>query len=357
MISIVQILKLAAEKKASDVHLTANSPPILRVNGSIFRVNNPPLNSEQVKNLCYALISDEQKSRFESEKYLDFSFFVKNLARFRGALFYQKASVAGVFRLLNFSAPRLEDLDLPPSVQDVIHYPYGLVLITGPTGSGKSTTLAACISSINKLRRGHILTIEDPIEIIHHHNSCIVNQRELGVDCRSFGEALKSALRVDPDICLVGEMRDRETIEATLKLAETGHLVFSTLHTNTAPKSIDRILGVFDLSDRDMIQNQLSTVLQAVVSQRLVPTEQGGRQVVAEVLLVNPAVRNLIREGKVYQIYSVMQTNREQGMMTMNAHLTDLVSAGTVSQKEAFKVSPEKEELYQLFKKRRLLAA
>ena len=355
-VSIVQILKLAAEKKASDVHLTANSPPVLRVDGSIFRVNSPQLSSEEVKNLCYSLISDEQKARFESEKYLDFSFFVKNLARFRGALFYQKASVAGVFRLLNYAPPDLDDLSLPPSIKEFIHYPHGLVLITGPTGSGKSTTLAACIGSINKLRRGHILTIEDPIEIIHQHNSCIVNQRELGVDCRSFGEALKSALRVDPDVCLVGEMRDKVTIEATLKLAETGHLVFSTLHTNTAPKSIDRILGVFDLSDREMIQNQLSTVLQAVVSQRLVPSEQGGRQVVTEILLVNPAVRNLIREGKIFQIYSVMQTNRELGMLTMNAHLVDLVSAGTVTLKEAFKVSAEKEELYQLFKKRKLVA-
>ena len=354
MITMVQILKLAAAKGASDIHLTANSPPVLRVNGSIFKVNSPPLTSEQAKNLCYSLISDEQKSIFESEKSLDFSFFVKNLARFRGSLFYQKSSVAGVFRLLNNLAANIQDLGLPPSIVDVINYPNGLVLVTGPTGSGKSTTLAAFIDAINESRRSHILTIEDPIEIIHQHKNCIVNQREIGVDCRNFSEGLKNALRSDPDICLVGEMRDKETIESTLKLAETGHLVFSTLHTNTASKSIDRIVGAFNLNDREMIQNQLSTVLQAVISQRLVASVQGGRKVVTEILIVNPAIRNLIRENKIFQIYSIMQTNSEQGMTTMNNSLANLVQRGEITAKEAFRTTSEREELYQLLKKRKL---
>ena len=253
---------------------------------------------------------------------------MKNLARFRGSLFYQKSSVSGVFRLLNNTAPDVKSLGLPPAVEDVINYPHGLVLVTGPTGSGKSTTLAAFIDAINEKRRAHILTIEDPIEIVHQHKNCIVNQREIGVDCRNFSDGLKNALRSDPDICLVGEMRDKETIEATLKLAETGHLVFSTLHTNTAPKSIDRIVGVFNPDDRDMIQNQLSTVLQAVISQRLVMAIDGGRRVVTEIMIANSAIRNLIREGKIFQIYSAMQTGIDQGMTTMNNSLIELVQKG-----------------------------
>ncbi len=354
MISMLQILKLAKAKNASDIHLTANSPPILRVNGSIFKVNSPALTSEEVKNLCYSLISDEQKSSFESEKNLDFSFFVRNLSRFRGSLFYQKSTVVGVFRVLNSVAPDLTSLGLSPSIEDIVNYPSGLVLVTGPTGSGKSTTLAAFINVINENRRSHILTIEDPIEIIHQHKNCIINQREIGVDCRNFSEGLKNALRSDPDVCLVGEMRDKETIESTLKLAETGHLVFSTLHTNTAPKSVDRIVSVFNTEDREMIQNQLSTVLQAVISQQLVPSVDGGRRVVTEVMIVNPAIRNLIREGRIFQIYSVIQTSFDQGMMTMNNSLIDLIKKGEITIKEAFKVTSEREELHQLLKKTKL---
>ncbi len=351
---MVQILKLAADKEASDVHLTANSPPMLRVNGSIFKVNSPPLTSEQVQHLCYSLISDEQKSIFESEKNLDFSFFVRNLARFRGTLFYQKSSVAGVFRLLNSMAPDITKLGLPLTVEEFTNYPNGLVLVTGPTGSGKSTTLAALVNAINERRRAHILTIEDPIEIIHQHKNCIVNQREIGVDCRNFSEGLRNALRSDPDVCLVGEMRDQETIESTLKLAETGHLVFSSLHTNTAPKSIDRIVGIFNPDDREIVQNQLSTVLQAIISQRLVPSVNGGRRVVTEVMIASPAIRNLIREGKIFQIYSVMQTSFSQGMTTMNNSLVQLVQKGEITAKEAFNVTSEREELYKLLKKRNL---
>ena len=356
MASILDIFKLAQDKKASDIHITTGSPPILRINGELFKLDTEPLNSEQTKALCYSLISDEQKARFEEEKNLDFSFFVKNISRFRGALYFQKAAVAGAFRLLQVSPPEVGHLGLPPSVERIINYPNGLVLVTGPTGSGKSTTLAACINSINETRRGHILTLEDPIEIIHSHKKCIINQREMGVDCHSFSDGMRSALRVDPDICLVGEMRDTETIELSLTLAETGHLVFSTLHTNSAAKTIDRIVSSFPSTDRPMISNQLSTVLQAVISQRLIKSKDGGRKIVAEIMFANSAIRNLIREGKIFQIYSVIQTNYNEGMTTMNNSLLKLIKRGEIDSKEAFNISSEKEELYQLLKKQKLAA-
>jgi len=354
MITMLEILKLAHSKKASDIHITTGSPPVLRINGELFKLETEPLNSEQTKTMCYSLISDKQKARFENERSLDFSFFVKNLTRFRGTLFFQKTAVVGTFRILHISPPEVGDLGLPPSVEKIIHYPNGLVLVTGPTGSGKSTTLAAAINALNENRRGHILTIEDPIEIIHPHKNCIVNQREIGVDCHSFANGMKTALRADPDICLVGEMRDPETIELSLKLAETGHLVFSTLHTNSAAKTIDRIVSSFSASDRAMICNQLSTVLQAVISQRLIKGKKGGRQVVAEVMFVNPAIRNLIREGKVFQSYSVIQTNYDEGMSTMNNSLLQLIQTGEIKAADAFNVSSEKEELYQILKKQRI---
>ena len=345
---MLQILKLGVAKNASDIHITADSPPVLRVDGHLFRMNIPPLNFEQTKEMAYSIISDEQKARFESERNLDFSFFVKNLARFRGTLFFQKGSVAVTLRILNFAPKTLEEIDPHPSLFNLLDFPNGLVLVTGPTGSGKSTTLSAFINHINETRRSHILTIEDPIEIIHEHKNSIVNQREVGSDCFTFADGLKSAMRADPDICLIGEMRDRETIESTLKLAETGHLVFSTLHTNSAIKSIDRIAGVFSLEDREQILAQLSTVLQAVISQKLVESTQGGRVLATEVLLATPAVRNLIRENKAHQIYNAMQTGTEQGMLTMNTHLAELVSQGLVSPKEALSVTAKSEELKEL---------
>lgn len=353
---MLQILKLAVVKNASDIHITADSPPVLRVDGQLFKTNTPKLNFEQTKDFCYSIVSDEQKAQFETEKRLDFSFFVKNLARFRGSLFLQKGSVSAAIRVLNFEVKSLEDIKPHPAMLNILDYPNGLVLVTGPTGSGKSTTLAALIDRINETRRAHILTIEDPIEIIHEHKNCLVNQREVGSDCRSFVEGLKSAMRSDPDICLIGEMRDKDTIDATLKLAETGHLVFSTLHTNTAPKSIDRIAGAFNLEDRQQILTQLSTVLRAVVSQRLVESVNGGRVLASEILIATPAVRNLIRENKIFQIYSAMQTSVEHGMVTMNRHLVELVKQEQISAKEAFKVSTESEELHRLLKQDNLLA-
>lgn len=351
MVSILEVLKLAHKQNASDIHITTGSPPVLRIDGNLYPLDTDSLDSEQTKTMCYSLISDEQKAKFENEKSLDFSFFIKNLSRFRGTLFFQKTSVVGTFRILQATAPDVGNLGLPPSLEHTIHYPNGLVLVTGPTGSGKSTTLAAIVNAINETRRGHILTLEDPIEIVHSHKNCIVNQREIGVDCHSFKDGMRNALRVDPDICLVGEMRDPETIELSLKLAETGHLVFSTLHTNSSAKTIDRIVSSFPPSDREMVCNQLSTVLQAVISQRLIKARSGGRRVAAEVMFANPAIKNLIREGKVFQIYSVIQTNYSEGMTTMNNSLVKLVQNNEIDPKAAFDVSAEREELYQLLKK------
>ena len=353
MISIMQILKLACNKEASDIHLTSGSSPVLRVNGELVKVNTDPLTSEQVKELCYSLISDEQKAAFEENKSLDFSFFVKGLSRFRGALMFQKASVAGTFRLLNNVIPDIRSLGLPEQLDSLVTYPYGLVLITGPTGSGKTTTISSCINKINTEYRKHILTIEDPIEIVYEHKNSIINQREIGVDCDSFSEGLRTAMRVDPDICLVGEMRDKETIESVLKLAETGHLLFSTLHTNTAAKSIDRILSAFHAEERGMVQNQLSTVLQAIVSQRLLPSKNGGRKAVTEILFANPAVRNLIREDKIFQLYNVMQTSYKEGMMTMNHALAEVILNDEVEMKDAFEASPDKDELYNILNQKK----
>ena len=354
MISVLDVLKLACDKKASDVHITVGSPPVIRLDGELFKLDTEVLSSEDTKSMCYSLISDEQKAKFENERHLDFSFYVKGLNRFRGALFYQKTSVSGTFRLLVNKPPDIKELSLPPSIENTIYYPFGLVLVTGPTGSGKSTTLAAIIDAINETRRGHILTLEDPIEIVHTHKKCLVNQREIGVDCLSFADGMKNALRADPDICLVGEMRDIETIELALRLAETGHLVFSTLHTNSAGKTINRIVSAFPSSERDVICNQLSDVLQAVISQRLLRTKTGGRRVATEILFTNPAIRNLIRENKLFQIYSVIQTNFNEGMSTMNHSLLKLIEEGVIDAQSAFNISDEKEELYQLLKKKKL---
>lgn len=354
MISLLEVLKLAHTQNASDVHITAESPPVLRINGQIFKLDTEPLTAEQAKVMCYSLISDEQKAVFEEKKNLDFSFFVKNLARFRGSLFFQKTTVCGTFKMLQISPPQIQNLNLPPAVETITRYPFGLVLVTGPTGSGKSTTLAAAINAINENRRGHILTLEDPIEIVHTHKNCIVNQREVGVDCHSFADGMRNALRSDPDVCLIGEMRDPETIELGLKLAETGHLVFSTLHTNTAAKTIDRIVSSFPSGDRQMILNHLSTVLQAVVSQRIIRSKDGNCRVVAEIMFANPAIRNLIREGKIFQIYSVIQTNQTDGMTTMNNSLVRLIKRNLINKKDAFEISPEKEELYQILKQKRI---
>lgn len=345
MINMVQLLKTAVSQQASDLHILTESPPILRIHGSITRIDHPPLKEQDTKNLCFSVITDAQKAVFEQDKALDFSFGLGKDYRFRGHLFFQKGAVSGSFRLIPSDIPSIESLGLPPSILRLSQYPYGVVLITGPTGSGKSTTLATLIKQINYERRSHIITIEDPIEYIHEHNNCIITQKELGHDICSFGNGLKAALREDPDVCLVGEMRDKETIANVLHTAETGHLVLSTLHTNTAFDSIERIVGVFNGDEKALIRNQLSQSLQAVVCQRLLPSIEGKRVLCYEVMYATVGIRNLIREGKQHQIYSQMQNQSEVGMVTFNKCLYQLVRANKISIETAMEVTAYPQEL------------
>ncbi|MBI2898031.1 MAG: type IV pilus twitching motility protein PilT [Deltaproteobacteria bacterium] len=342
-----QLLKTMIEKGASDLHLTTGTPPQLRIDGLIYPLKVPPLTREDTKQLCYSVLTEEQKIAFEKNSELDLSFGVKSLSRFRANVFIQRGSVAGAFRAIPFKIMTLEELGVPKTVGDLINRPRGLVLITGPTGSGKSTTLAALIDKINSEKRMHILTIEDPIEYLHPHKLCIVNQREIGADTVNFKDALKHVLRQDPDVVLIGEMRDLETIEAALTISETGHLVFATLHTNSAVQSINRIIDVFPPHQQAQVRAQLSFVLQCVVTQLLMPRASGpGRVLAAEIMLPNPAIRNLIREDKIHQIYSQMQIGQEKhGMMTMNQSLYDLYSRNMISLEEALTRSLDPEEI------------
>lgn len=335
------------EQKASDLHVTVGTPPQLRIDGSLVPLRTEPLNGTDTKVICYDAINEQQKMRFEEDLELDLSFAIKNLARFRGNLFMQRGSVGGVFRVIPFKVPPLADLGLPKSVEELLTRSQGLVLVTGPTGSGKSTTLASMIDYLNQTRRGHIVTIEDPVEFVHDHKRCVVNQREVGADTKSFGDALKYVLRQDPDIVLVGEMRNLETIEAALTLAETGHLCMATLHTNSAAQSINRIIDVFPPHQQPQIRAVLSFVLQGVVSQTLVPrADGGGRAMAAEVMIPNPAIRNLIREDKTHQIYSTMQVGQTRyGMQTMNQALCTLFVRRQVTLEEALARSHDVEEL------------
>jgi twitching motility protein PilT len=352
MISLLQLLKFAVDQGASDVHLVAGCQPALRVNGRIVRVKTEAMTREQTRKLCYSVLSDAQKSKFEEARELDFSFDVKNLARFRANYFFQKNAVTGVFRRVPVTIPKFQDLGLPNSVAELCNLPYGLVLVTGPTGSGKSTTIASMIDKINTERYGHIVTLEDPIEFVHSHKNCIVNQREVGVDTASYKAAMKYLLRQDPDYCLLGEMRDLETIDAALLTAETGHLVFATLHTNSAIQTINRIVSVFPSEQQERIRVLLSFTLQAVISQRLIPSIQGGRVAAIEFLLMTPSIRNLVRENKLHQIAAMMQVGQEKsGMVTMNQSLLNLLIKRKIDMKTAFASSPEPEQLDQLLKK------
>lgn len=352
MISLLQLLKFAADQGASDLHLVAGSQPALRVNGRIVRVKTEPLAKDVTRKLCYSVLSDAQKSRFEETHELDFSFDVKNLARFRANYFFQKNAVSGVFRRVPVTIPKFQDLGLPAAISELTALPYGLVLVTGPTGSGKSTTLASMIDKINTERFGHIITLEDPIEFLHSHKNCVVNQREVGSDTSAYKTAMKHLLRQDPDFCLLGEMRDLETIEAALVTAETGHLVFATLHTNSAVQTINRIVSVFPGEQQERIRVLLSFVLQAVVSQRLLPSIQGGRVAAVEFLSLNPSVRHLIRENKLHQIPGMMQVGQDKsGMMTMNQSLLNLLLKRRIDVKTAFSASTEPEQLDQMMKK------
>src|SRR5437773_3712637 len=325
--SIDELLEDMVSRNASDLHVTVGTPPVVRVRGEVQRLEEfAPLSAEDSQQILYRILSSEQQKLFELNRQLDFSHSMPGLARFRVNVYFQRESIGAAFRLIPAELKTLEELGIPSSLHQLAEKPRGIVLVTGPTGSGKSTTLAALIDEINRNRSEHILTIEDPIEFLHRHKRCIVNQREIGPDATSFAEALRAALRQDPDVILVGEMRDLETIATALTAAETGHLVFGTLHTQSAPSTIDRIIDVFAAEQQEQIRIQIASSLQGVVTQALLPTADGmGRVPALEILLPDDAVRNLIRQGKVEQIYSVMQTNTGRGMQTMEQSLGDLI--------------------------------
>jgi twitching motility protein PilT len=337
-------------RRASDLHLTAGAPPTLRVRGRLTHVEGYPiLSSENTREIVYSILTGDQRQRLETHWQLDFAYSIPGKARFRVNAYYQRGAIGAAFRLIPFDLTSIDALGLPAAVHEFTRKPRGFVLVTGPTGSGKSTSLAAMIDEINATREEHIMTIEDPIEFLHGHKKCLVNQRELGSDAQSFAEALKAALRQDPDVILVGEMRDLETISTALTAAETGHLVFATLHTQDTAQTVDRIIDVFPPSQQGQVRMQLSVALQGIMTQQLLPTADGaGRVVACEVLVPNAAVRNLIREGKTHQIYSVLQTGSAQGMQTMDSALASLVRAGKISQQLAEARSSTPEELRRL---------
>jgi twitching motility protein PilT len=347
MANMHQLLKAMIEKGASDLHITTGTSPQLRIDGKLHPLRMPPLSPPETKQLCYSVLTDAQKHRFEENNELDLSFSVQKLSRFRGNVFIQRGNVSGAFRAIPYTIPSVEDLGLPKVVSELSQKPRGLVLVTGPTGSGKSTTLAAIINKINQERNEHIVTIEDPIEYLHPHKGCIVNQREVGADTGSFKTALKYILRQDPDVVLIGEMRDLETIEAALTVAETGHLAFGTLHTNSAVQTINRIVDVFPPYQQAQIRAQLSFVLEGVLCQALLPKANGpGRAMALEVMIPNAAIRNLIREDKIHQIYSSMQVGQEKfGMQTMNQSLASLYQRRLISMESAIGRSSDVDEL------------
>lgn len=340
------LLKKLLELGGSDLHLTTNSPPMVRVDGEMRPLDLPPLKPAETKDLAYSVLTDTQKHRLEENLELDFSFGLRGLSRFRGNIFHQRGTVGAVFRMIPFEIKTIEQLNLPSVVSRLCDRPRGLILVTGPTGSGKSTTLAGMIDHINRNTHQHILTIEDPIEFIHQHKSCIVNQREVTADTHGFAGALRVALRQDPDVVLIGEMRDLETIEAALRIAETGHLTLATLHTNSAAGTINRIIDVFPAHQQAQIRAQLSLVLEGILCQSLFPRLGGGRCMAMEILVPNAAVRNLIREDKIHQIYSAMQTGQEKfGMQTFNQSLLELTLDGKLSVVDAMNASSLPDEL------------
>ena len=348
-LSLTSMLRELIERGGSDLHLTENSPPMVRVHGGLQPLNNEPLEASQIQHVVFSLLTDKQKTDLEAKQQIDYSFGVKGMSRFRSNVFYQRGAVGAVYRAIPFEIRSFEDLGLPAAIQRMCEKPRGLVLVTGPTGSGKSTTLAAMIDKINRERHDHIITVEDPIEFIHSHKNCIVNQREVGTDAPSFDAALRAALRQDPDVVLIGEMRDLETTETALRIAETGHLTFATLHTNSAASSITRIIDIFPAAQQAQIRVQLAMVLEGIVTQSLLPTKGGdGRALALEVLVPTPAIRNLIREEKVHQIYSMMQTSTESGMITFNQSLANLAIQGKVAREMALSRSSNVDELNEL---------
>jgi len=349
-VTLHQLLKTLVEQGGTDLHITTNSPPQIRVDGNLVPLQLPPLTAPETKALAYSVLTDNQKHRFEENLELDFSFGVRGLARFRANIFSQRGAVAAAFRTIPWEVKNFQDLGLPEVVAGLCEKPRGLILVTGPTGSGKSTTLAAMIDKINNEDKGHIVTIEDPVEYLHGHKSCIVNQRELFADTHSFSNALRSVLRQDPDVVLIGEMRDLETIEAALRIAETGHLTFGTLHTNSAAQTINRIIDVFPAHQQSQIRAQLSFVLEGIMCQSLLPKASGkGRVLTMEILVPNSAIRNLIREDKIHQIYSMMQTGQAQfGMQTSNQSLASLYFKKQISLTTALSHSSNPDELQEM---------
>lgn len=348
--NLPDLLKATLDLKGSDLHLSIGSPPQVRVDGHLRRLELPELTPDAIKSLCYSVLTDAQKKKFEETWELDLAFGLRGVGRFRCNVFNQKGAVSAVYRLIPEKIRPLEELGLPPVLAELADRPRGLVLVTGPTGSGKSTTLAAMIDRINIQKHAHILTIEDPIEYLHQHKTSLVNQRELHADTQGFNQALRAALREDPDVVLVGEMRDLETMEAALKLAETGHLTMATLHTNSAAQTITRIVDAFPAHQQAQIRTQLSLVLEGIVCQALVPKASGqGRVAALEILVANPAIRNLIREDKIHQIYGTMQTGQEKyGMQTMNQSLARYVERKVISRDAAFSTSSNRDELIQI---------
>lgn len=346
-ISLHQLLKTMMDKGGSDLHVTAATPPAIRIDGEIVPLKLAPLSPADCKRLCYSILTDIQKSRFEDQNELDLSFGVKGLARFRANIFVQRGVVSGTFRQIPFKISNINELGLPSIVSELCSKPRGLVLVTGPTGSGKSTTLASMIDKINRETHKHILTVEDPIEFLHPHKGCIVNQREVSHDTESFAVALKYILRQDPDVVMIGELRDLETIEAALAVAETGHLCFATLHTNGAVQTINRLIDVFPPHQQSQVRAQLSFVLEGVISQILMPKSSGvGRVMACEVMIPTPAIRNLIREDKVYQIYSQMQLGQDKfGMVTLNQSLFELYMKRMLKLDDAMRASSDPDEL------------
>ena len=348
-LQIQQLFKVMVDSGASDLHITVGTSPGMRISGDVVRVKVGALTADDTKRLVYQILTEKQKSELEKNLELDFSFGVKGLARFRANVFYSKSAVAAVFRQIPSLIPDFDALGLPKVLLDIVNVSNGLVLVTGPTGSGKSTTLAALIDRLNSTMPGHIITLEDPVEFVHQHKMSLVNQREVGADTLTFGKGLKSLLRQDPDVVLVGELRDQETIEAALTIAETGHLVFGTLHTNSTVQTINRIINVFSHEQQEQIRTLLSFVLQGVVAQQLLPKIPKGRVAVQEILRITPAIRNLIREDKIHQIYSQMQIGQEEtGMATMNQGLKKLLDAGVITAETALTYSNSPEELQRM---------
>jgi twitching motility protein PilT len=351
--SIDDLLEHMVALGASDLHVTTGSAPVIRLNGRLERIEEfPRLTPDDTQRILYRILSTEQQKHLEINRQIDVSYAIPGLARFRVNVYFQRESLGAAFRMIPTEIKTLEDLGLPPQLHELATKPRGLVLVTGPTGSGKSTTLAAVIDEINRTRDDHIMTIEDPIEFLHRHKRCLVNQREIGPDAVSFGEALRGALRQDPDVILLGEMRDLETIATALTAAETGHLVFATLHTQDAPSTIDRLIDVFPAAQQEQVRVQIASTIQGVVTQTLVPTIDGsGRVAATEILLPDDAVRNLIRQAKIEQIYSVMQTGSSKGMQTLEQSLVDLVSRGIITQDTALSRSSRPDQLLGLIQR------